>query len=73
MVMAITAADDCTQNVSTPPNSRNTSVVTNESGSNEAKKSSTSWFSPKCMFCPVMRSVAKANIRKAIPKRKSPM
>ena len=41
IVMAMTAADDCTQNVRIPPNSRNTSVVRNELGSNEAKKSST--------------------------------
>ena len=40
MVMAMTAADDCTQNVSMPPSRRNTSVVRNDAGSNEAKKSS---------------------------------
>ena len=40
IVMAITAADDCTQNVRMPPSNRKISVVRNELGSNEAKKSS---------------------------------
>ena len=41
MVMAITAVDDCTQKVSTPPSSRNVMVVTNESGLNDEKNAST--------------------------------
>ena len=73
MVMAITAADDCTQNVRIPPSTRNTSVVRNELGSNEAKKSSTAWFSPRCISWPVLRRMANAKIRKAIPNRKSPI
>ena len=73
MVMAITAADDCTQNVSIPPSSRKSSVVRKLSGSNDEKKLSTTGFSPKCMFVPVTRSVARAKIRNAKPKRKSPI
>ena len=73
MVMAITAADDWTQKVSTPPKNRKMRVVRKLSLSNEAKKFSTSWFSPKCRFCPVVRNTARAKMRKASPKRKSPM
>ncbi len=73
IVMAITAADDCTQNVMTPPNSRKSSVVPKELGSNDAKKFNSAWFSPKFMSCPVLRSTAKAKMRKARPNRKSPM
>ena len=69
----MTAADDCTQKVRMPPNSRKMSVVRNELGSNEAKKFNTIWFSPRCMSCPVWRRTANANIKKAIPNRKSPM
>ena len=71
--MAITAADDCTQNVRMPPNSRKSNVVTNELGSNDAKKLSTAGFSPSRISVPVTRSVAKAKMRNARPKRKSPM
>ena len=73
IVIAITAADDCTQKVRMPPSTRNTSVVKNEFGSNEAKKSRTAWFSPRFMSCPVFRNTANANIKKAIPNRKSPI
>ena len=71
--MAITAADDCTQNVNTPPNSRNTSVVTKLVGSNEAKKSSTVWFSPRCISPPVILSVPRPSSRNDSPNRKSPI
>ena len=73
IVIAITAADDCTQNVRMPPNSRKMSVVRNESGSKEAKKSSSAWFSPKCISVPVARSVPNPKSRNDRPKRKSPM
>ena len=71
--MAMTAADDCTQNVRMPPSSRNTSVVTNDVGSNDAKKSSSAWFSPRFISVPVARSVPSPNSRNDSPKRKSPM
>ena len=73
IVMAITAADDCTQNVRMPPNSRNSRVVRKLFGSNEAKKASTAGFSPRRISVPVIRSVASAKMRNARPKRKSPM
>ena len=41
IVIAITAAEDCTQNVNTPPNNRNINVVENDVGSKDAKKSNT--------------------------------
>ena len=73
MVIAITAADDCPQNVSTPPNSRKMSVVQKELGSNDAKKSSTACCSPRCMSIPVWRSVPSPRNMNEIPNRKSPM
>ena len=73
IVMAITAADDCTQNVRMPPKSRKTSVVQNDVGSNEAKKLSNAWFSPRCISVPVMRSVPSPSSRNDRPNKKSPM
>ena len=73
MVMAITAADDCTQKVITPPNNRNTSVVEKDVGSNELKKLSNASFSPRFISVPVIRSVPKPKSRNDKPKRKSPM
>ena len=73
IVMAITAADDCTQNVRMPPRSRKMSVVENDEGSKDEKKSSTALFSPRCISMPVARNVPKPNSRKDRPKRKSPM
>ena len=73
MVMAMTAADDCTQSVSSPPSSRKLMVVRKLSGSNELKKSSTAWLSPRSMSMPVWRSVPSPRNMKDIPKRKSPM
>ena len=48
-------------------------VVENAVGSNDAKKSSTAWFSPKCISMPVARSVPRPRRRNEMPKRKSPM
>ena len=73
MVMAMTAADDCTQKVITPPRNRNISVVRNEFGSNDEKKLSSASLWPRSIWVPVMRSVPSPRIRKARPKRKSPM
>ena len=73
IVMAMTAAEDCTQNVSMPPSRRNISVVENDVGSKEEKKSSTAWFSPRCISMPVARRVPNPSRRKDMPKRKSPM
>ena len=73
IVMAITAADDCTQNVSTPPKSRNTSVVQKESGSNDWKNDSTDGLCPRSISLPVMRSVVSPKSSNPKPKRKSPM
>ena len=72
MVMAMTAADDCTHMVSMPPMSRKSSVVVKACGSNDEKKLSTAWFSPRCMSMPVCRSVPKPRNMKAMPNRKSP-
>ena len=41
MVIAITAALDCTQNVITPPSNRKMIVVENALGSNDAKNAVT--------------------------------
>ena len=73
MVMAMTAADDCTQNVRMPPSKRNTMVVTNDVGSNDAKKCNKASFSPRCISVPVTRSVPRPSNRNDKPKRKSPM
>ena len=73
MVMAMTAADDCTQNVSTPPKSRKTSVVRNDFGSNEAKKFSTVSLCPRSISLPVSRRVVSPSSSRPSPKRKSPM
>ena len=73
MVIAMTAADDCTQKVSTPPSSRKMRVVLNELGSNEAKKSSTACCSPRCMSMPVWRNVPRPRNMNEIPNKKSPM
>ena len=72
IVMAITAALDCTQNVITPPSNRNVSVVRNESGSNDWKNAVTVGLLPRSMSLPVMRKVVRPSNRKANPKRKSP-
>ena len=72
MVIAMTAADDCTHMVSTPPMSRNMIVVEKLCGSNCEKKLSTASFSPSCMSMPVCRSVPRPRNMKAMPKRKSP-
>ena len=72
IVIAMTAADDCTHMVRTPPIIRNTSVVAKLVGSNDEKKSSTAWFSPRCMSMPVWRSVPRPRNMNATPKRKSP-
>ena len=71
--MAITAADDCTQKVMMPPNSRKISVVRNDVGSNEAKKLSNVSFSPRFISVPVIRSVPSPKSRNDRPKRKSPI
>ena len=73
MVMAITAADDCTQNVMTPPSRRNTRVVEKEVGSKELKKESSASFWPRFISVPVIRRVPKPKSKKERPKRKSPM
>ena len=73
MVMAMTAADDCTQNVSTPPRSRKVMVVRNDSGSNDAKKLITASLLPKSISWPVILSVPKPSSRNDRPKRKSPI
>ena len=73
IVMAITAADDCTHMVSTPPMSRNTMVVTKLLGAKLEKNSSTGWLSPRCISIPVWRKVPSPRNIKDIPKRKSPM
>ena len=72
IVIAITAALDCTQNVITPPSSRKMRVVENEFGSNEAKKAVTAGLWPRSMSLPVPFSVARPSSRNASPKRKSP-
>ena len=73
IVMAMTAADDCTQKVRIPPKSRKMSVVEKDVASKEEKNSSTAWFSPRCISMPVMRSVPKPRSRNERPKRKSPI
>ena len=72
IVMAITAALDCTQNVRIPPSTRKTMVVRNDVGSNDEKKFSSASFSPKFISVPVARSVPKPKSRNDRPKRKSP-
>ncbi len=72
MVMAMTAADDCTQNVSTPPSKRKRSVVQNDCGSKELKKASTDALWPKSISVPVMRRVVSPSNNRPRPKRKSP-
>ena len=73
IVIAITAALDCTHVVSTPPMSRNSRVVVKLFGSNDEKKASTASFSPRCMSIPVCLRVPRPRNMKAIPKRKSPI
>ena len=73
IVMAITAADDCTQKVMMPPNSRNIKVVTNEFGSKLLKKLVTASLLAKSIDMPVAFSVVSPNSNKPIPKRKSPI
>ena len=73
MVMAITAADDCTQKVSTPPRSRKMMVVEKALGSNDMKKSVTAGLLPMSIDVPVAFSVVSPSSRRPSPKRKSPM
>ena len=73
IVMAITAADDCTQNVMTPPRIRKTSVVQNELGSNDLKKEVTTSLLAKSIDIPVAFSVVRPKSKRPIPNRKSPM
>ena len=72
IVMAITAADDWTQKVIIPPNTRNIKVVRIELGSKDLKKEVTVSFSARFMDIPVAFSVVKPSSNKPIPNRKSP-
>ena len=72
MVMAMTAADDCTHMVSTLPMSRKMRVVEKLAGSKEEKKLSNTGCSPRRMASPVSRNVPSPSKRKARPKRKPP-
>ena len=73
MVMAITAADDCTQKVIIPPNSRNKRVVRKESGSNDLKNEVTTSLLARSMDIPVAFRVVKPSSSKPMPNRKSPI
>ena len=73
IVIAITAADDCTQKVMTPPRTRNTSVVQKELGSNDLKKEVTASLLAKSMDMPVAFKVVRPSSKRPIPKRKSPI
>ena len=72
MVRAITAADDCTQKVSTPPRSRKMMVVEKASGSNDIKKFVTSGLLPMSIDVPVAFSVVRPSSSRPKPNRKSP-
>ena len=73
IVMAITAADDCTQKVSIPPKSRKSRVVRNDCGSKEAKKLSTVSLCPRSISVPVTLKVVRPSNSSPRPKRKSPI
>ena len=74
MVMAMMAADDCTQSVRIVPISRNSSDVQMLGSLKLAKKACTaSAYSPVTASEPVAFSVPRPKKRNATPKRKSPM
>ena len=73
IVMAMMAADDWTQSVSTVPMSRKTTMVHTLCGSNDWKKSSMAGFLSSSIAMPVLRRVTRPRNRKAMPKRNSPM
>ena len=75
MVMAMMAADDCTQSVSTVPMSRKMSMVKTYGmlpSVNCRKKLVTAGFSSRCMSIPVALRVPSPRKRNPAPKRKSP-
>ncbi len=73
IVMAIRAADDCTQNVSMVPMTRKASMVPKLLGSNCEKNSAKAALCAKSISFPVILRVPKAKNIKEAPKRKSPM
>ena len=72
IVIAITAADDCTHIVSTLPITRNVIVVKKLLGSKLEKKSNTGWLCERSMSMPVCRRVPSPRNIKEMPKIKSP-
>ena len=73
MVMAMMAADDCTQRVSTVPITRKSRLFQMVGALKLAKKACTaSAYSPANASAPVVLRVLKPRKRKAMPKRKSP-
>ena len=73
MVIAITAADDCTMQVMTVPMARKIRMVRWLFVSNELKKLMTEELCSKSSSLPAELSSTSEKNRKAIPKRKSPM
>ena len=72
MVMAITAADDCTMHVMSVPMSRKMTMVRWLPVSNEAKKWMASGLCSRSSALPASLSSTSEKKRKAMPKRKSP-
>ena len=73
MVIAITAAEDCTMQVITVPMRRKMIMVRWLPVSNELKNSMTVELCSKSSSFPAALSSTREKNRKAMPKRKSPM
>ena len=72
MVIAITAADDCTMQVISVPIARKAKMVRWLLVSNEAKKLTTASLCSKSNSLPPVLSMTSERNIKAMPKRKSP-
>ena len=72
MVIAITAADDCTMQVINVPMRRKTRIVRWLLVSNEAKKLTTDSLCARSISLPAELNITSDRNMKAMPKRKSP-
>ena len=72
MVMAITAADDCTMQVISVPMARKAMMVRWLSVLNEPKKDMTASLCSRSIALPEALSITSERNMKAVPKRKSP-
>ena len=72
MVMAMTAAEDCTMQVITVPMARNERMVRWLDVSNEAKNATTASLCSRSSALPAELSITNDQNMKAMPNRKSP-